>query len=231
MVANRFSSPLDRLENLVHNIKLERMTLPALCNLSILSASRLSGRRERGRIVAHDRRGFWRSKGDMGIAILILSLLHVPLPQADYHNIRHHDSPGEICGYHDHLLRWHPSANHDADVTMLHWHWFVPIVEFGNPDERPDDDGNHHPGQGPSVHAQLGDWPAPDWHGEPVIGPDSHGRLLDRLTLSQSDASQAALLEIVAPLDSRSGRLSSRTDDPTGTLRAQRAALFQRWNC
>ena len=108
------------------------MTLPTLCNLSILSASRLSGWRERGRIVAHDRRGFWRSKGDMGIGILILSLLHMPLPQADYHNIRHHDAPGEICGYHDHLLRWHPSADLDADVTMLHWHWFVPIVEFGD---------------------------------------------------------------------------------------------------
>ena len=108
------------------------MTLPALCNLSILSGSRLWGWRERGRIVAHDRRGFWRRAASMGIGILILSLVHVPLPQADYHNIRHHDAPGEICGYHDHLLRWHPSADHDDDVTMLHWHWFVPIVEFGD---------------------------------------------------------------------------------------------------
>ena len=64
--------------------------------------------------------------------MLILSVVHVPLPQADYHNIRHHDAPGEICVYHDHLLRWHPSADLDDDVTMLHWHWFVPVVELGD---------------------------------------------------------------------------------------------------
>ena len=72
-----------------------------------------------------------RMARDAGIGLLILSLVHVPLPQADYHNIRHHDAPGEICGYHDHLLRWHPSADLNDDVTMLHWHWFVPLVEFG----------------------------------------------------------------------------------------------------
>ena len=45
------------------------------------------------------------------IGVVILSVIHVPLPQADYHNVRHHDGPGEICDHHDHLLRWHPSAD------------------------------------------------------------------------------------------------------------------------
>jgi hypothetical protein len=65
--------------------------------------------------------------------MLILSTIRVPLPQADYHNVRHHDAPGEVCVYHDHLLRWHPSADSAADVTMLHWHWVAPLVEPGGP--------------------------------------------------------------------------------------------------
>ena len=77
----------------------------------------------------------------LGIGILILSTIRVPLPQADYHNIRHHDAPGEVCVYHDHLLRWHPSADSAADVAMLHWHWFVPLVEPGT--GRPGDDQEH----------------------------------------------------------------------------------------
>jgi hypothetical protein len=180
--------------------------------------------------VAADRRKYRPLAIDLGIGILILSLVHVPLPQADYHNIRHHDAPGEICGYHDHLLRWHPSANRNADVTMLHWHWFVPIVEFGGDHNLPDDEHDRS-NPGPAVHAQLGDWPAPDWHGEPVIHPDSQGRLLDHLTLGQSDASHATLLDSASLLDLRSGHLPSSSDNFAGALRAQRGALLQRWNC
>jgi hypothetical protein len=183
---------------------------------------------ERGLAVRFDRRGFWRRASDLGLGILILSLVHVPLPQADYHNIRHHDAAGEICGYHDHLLRWHPSADLDDDVTMLHWHWFVPVVEFGDHHQGPDDE--HH-GPGPSVHAQFGDWPAPDWHGDPVVHPDSRGRLLDHLVLGQSDASIAYLSGDLAPIDPQSGRFCFRAHYPPGALRASRTALFQRWNC
>jgi hypothetical protein len=178
--------------------------------------------------VRSDRRGNWLRARDLGMGILILSLVHVPLPQADYHNIRHHDAAGEICVYHDHLLRWHPLADRDDDVTMLHWHWFVPVVEFGDHHQRPDDE--HH-GTGPSVHAQMGDWPAPDWHGDPVVRPDSRGRLLDHLVLGQSDASIAYLSGDLAPLNPPSGRFSWRAHNPPGTVRASLTALFQRWNC
>jgi hypothetical protein len=180
--------------------------------------------------VTSERRGFRRWASDLGIGLLILSLVHVPLPQADYHNIRHHDTPGEICGYHDHLLRWHPSADLDDDVAMLHWHWFVPIVEFGDRNQRPDDE-HHGPGPGPSVHAQLGDWPAPDWHGDPVVRPDTHGRLRDHLVLGQSDANLAYLSEELAPLDPRRVLFPLGAHHTAGALRAARSALLQRWNC
>jgi hypothetical protein len=166
----------------------------------------------------------------LGIGILILSVVHVPLPQADYHNIRHHDAPGEICVYHDHLLRWHPSADSDDDVTMLHWHWFVPLAELGDHHLRPNDE-HHGPGSGPSLHAHLGDWPAPDWEGEPVVRPETRGRLLDHLVLGLSDASLAYLSDQLAPLDPQSGVFWSRTHNAADGVRASRTALFQRWNC
>jgi hypothetical protein len=181
-------------------------------------------------MVAADRRVFWRRAGDLGIGMLILSLVHVPLPQADYHNIRHHDAPGEICGYHDHLLRWHPRADLDDDVSMLHWHWFVPVVEFGDHHVRPNDE-NHGPGPGPSVHAQLGDWPAPDWNGEPLVRPDARGRLLDQFVLGQSDASMACLSAELAPAGLHAGLMFARAHDHQGAMRASRTVLFQRWNC
>jgi len=62
----------------------------------------------------------------LGIALLIPGLLRVPLPQVDFHVIRHHHGDGEVCLQHDHLLRWHPQADEAADVAVLHWHWFPP---------------------------------------------------------------------------------------------------------
>jgi hypothetical protein len=152
------------------------------------------------------------------------------LPQADYHNIRHHDSPGEICLYHDHLLRWHPSANSDADVALLHWHWFVPLVEPGanNPDTG---EGHRAPGSGPALHAHLGDWPEPNWTGEPVIRPDGRGRLLEHLALGLSPAGSGALPGQLAPVDPGSVSLSPCPPTHTAGLRAARIAMFQRWNC
>ncbi|WP_337173352.1 hypothetical protein [Paludisphaera sp.] len=58
--------------------------------------------------------------------LLIPGLLHVPLPRADFHVIRHHHGPGEVCPKHDHLLRWHPLAGEGDEVAVLHWHWLLP---------------------------------------------------------------------------------------------------------
>ena len=129
----------------------------------------------------------------LGIGMLILSVIHVPLPQADFHNIRHHDGPGQICIYHDHLLRWHPSAESNEDVSLLHWHWFVPFVEPGDQNQRPNDD-DHRPGSGPALHAHVGDGLQPDdWRVEPVMHPEGRGRLLDYLSLGHSTACSAHL--------------------------------------
>lgn len=62
----------------------------------------------------------------LGIMLLIPGLLHVPLPRADFHVIRHHHGPGEVCPKHDHLLRWHPQAGDGDEVAVLHWHWLLP---------------------------------------------------------------------------------------------------------
>jgi hypothetical protein len=161
--------------------------------------------------------------------MLILSTIRVPLPQADYHNIRHHDAPGEVCAYHDHLLRWHPSADSAADVTMLHWHWVAPLVEPGagrpgSPDEP------RAPGSGPALHAYLGDWPAPDWTGTSLVQPDARGRLIDLLALGLSGPGLPHASDRAAELDPGAHLASAWIAGAAGP-RAQILSLIHRWNC
>jgi hypothetical protein len=165
----------------------------------------------------------------LGIGIVILSVIHVPLPQADYHNVRHHDGPGEVCDHHDHLLRWHPSADSNADLTLLHWHWFLPLLEPANPHQRPDDD-HHRPGSGLALHAHVGDGLVPeDWRGEPLIGLAGAWQLIDQLALDISSMS-ADHLSAASGMGSPAGHLTGRAS-PADAARAHRAAMFQRWNC
>ncbi len=161
--------------------------------------------------------------------MLILSVIHVPLPQADYHNIRHHHARGEVCVYHDHLLRWHPSAGSNDDVALLHWHWFVPVVEAGGGD--PSADNQHRgPGSSPALHAHLADSLEPAWPSEPVIGPDRCGRSLGQLALGFATPGPAHVSSAL-PFDPNAPRFSGSTLDFAGELRAARTVLFQRWNC
>src|SRR3954465_7953047 len=94
------------------------------------------------------------------VILLILGLVHTPLPQPDFHNIRHHDAPGEVCDHHDHLLRWHPGAGQADDVAVLHWHWFVP--PSGASDAPPTQDG-------PALHAHVSDGFAATWDAAPRV--------------------------------------------------------------
>jgi hypothetical protein len=165
----------------------------------------------------------------LGIGVLILSTVRVPLPQADYHNIRHHDAPGEVCVYHDHLLRWHPSADSAADVSMLHWHWFAPLVEPGagrpgSPDEP------RAPGSGPALHAHLGDWPAPDWTGTPLVRPDARGRFIDLLTLGLTGASALHAFARIADIDPGPNLFTWQAAGAVGA-RPEILSLIPRWNC
>ncbi len=180
--------------------------------------------------MASRRRFDRRGARTLGIGLVILSVIHVPLPQADYHNIRHHDAPGELCLYHDHLLRWHPSADSDDDVSLLHWHWFVPVVELGDHHQRPGDD-HHRPGSGPAMHAHIGDWLQPaDWRSEPGMHPDARGRLLNHLALGLAAACSASPSRPLH-LGLDSGHLSAGLIEPGAGLRAAHTAVFQRWNC
>src|SRR4051812_19560803 len=105
-----------------------------------------------------------------GITLLILSLVHAPWPQADFHNVRHQDGPGQVCEHHDHLLRWHPDAGQAEDVAVLHWHWFLPSsgpVEPG------------HSGPGPQLHAHVAGWDASAPDSGPTVVADRSSRPLD----------------------------------------------------
>ena len=90
--------------------------------------------------------------------IVVLSVIHMPLPQADFHNVRHHDGPGEVCVHHDHLLRWHPSAGTSADLRSLALA-LVPAAARDRPIriKRPDDD-HHRPGSGPAPACSRRRW-------------------------------------------------------------------------
>jgi len=157
-----------------------------------------------------------------GIIFLIFGLVHTPLPQPDFHNIRHHDAPGEVCDYHDHLLRWHPLAGTAEDVAILHWHWFVPFADEPEADL---------PGSGLAIHAHISDWFASSWDDGPRILPDDSSQLLGRLTLTAP--------VWCAPLDLFSGSLALPGTEPWRFLlsRAPSArtpslnSLLQRWVC
>lgn len=103
----------------------------------------------------------------LSISLLILSLVHTPWPRADFHNVRHHDGPGQVCEFHDHLLRWHPNSGLAEDVAILHWHWVAPST---NPD-----DGKHS-GDRPTIHAHADGWEAMAPDVSPLVVPDTASR-------------------------------------------------------
>jgi hypothetical protein len=154
-----------------------------------------------------------------GIGLLILGLLHVPLPQPDYHNVRHHDAPGEVCGYHDHLLRWHPDAGQASDVAVLHWHWFLP--GSGPADTR----------DGAALHAHVVGWDAPTIEVGPPVVTREAGRFLDA---PASDL--GGLIAILRVVDDRmtsdgAGRPPVHAFGATFAPRVALACLLQRWTC
>jgi hypothetical protein len=153
--------------------------------------------------------------------LLILGIVHTPLPQPDFHNIRHHDGPGQVCEHHDHLLRWHPGAGFADDVAVLHWHWFLPA-------SGPFDVSPEH--AGPAVHAHVVDWQASSWDEGPRISADTTSRLLGTLEASPSLAPLAlpadACTAVPAP-----GPRRAHTFGATFAPRTHLSCLLQRWVC
>lgn len=156
----------------------------------------------------------------LGIALLILGVGHVPLPRADFHNIRHHDGPGEVCGLHAHLLRWHPDADAAVDVALLHWHWAPPDAPQG------------------SDHGSVARLTAPDWMGmspdeAPRWAPTPPPRLIDRPVAPTSPI--ASILAFVEPRHAwasmRAGPRTAHAFGATFAPRVSRNALLQLWTC
>ena len=169
----------------------------------------------RGPVRRRDARG-------LGIAFLIFSLVHTPLPQPDFHNIRHHDAPGEVCEHHDHLLLWHPGASGAQDVALLHWHWFWPA---------PDRPGPPLEGEGHAVHAHVADWFASTWDDGPRVVPDDHSRLIPR---PDSSPGSPALLDSLAgwsDAPASPGRSRPSALGATFARGVPLTALLQRWSC
>lgn len=157
-----------------------------------------------------------------GISLLILSLGHTPLPKADYHNIRHHDGPGEACPFHKHLLRWHPDASLADDVAILHWHWFLPTP--GTP-ATSSDDGT------PAVNAPVPDWTGLSWDDAPPFAPDARSRFLARPSLELRSGPLPALALDLPGSSARDGPSSFHTFSATFAPRVSLSPLLQRWLC
>lgn len=164
-------------------------------------------------------RGIWA----LAVALVALSQVHTPLPHPDYHNIRHHDGPGETCEHHDHLLRWHPGASGASDVAVLHWHWFLPTAS----------DGSSPDGPGLVIHAHLPDWSASPWDGGPQVATGARPRpdLTPRLAVGPLGPVALLLSLNVAGTLPLTG-----TPGPTGrgapfARGRSLTALLQRWVC
>lgn len=160
----------------------------------------------------------WRA----GIIFLILGVLHVPLPQPDYHSLRHHDGcVGEVCAHHNHLLQWHGgSKDSPGEEPVFHWHWFWPGHETGQHDT----DGSTTP----LLHADRDTgWVEPSFcPGPPSLSPQS-----GRLVLPPVACLGLVFFDILPSSDSPP-RQRLGPEFLGSLIRRDRAAsLLQRWDC
>lgn len=163
----------------------------------------------------------WRGRAG-GIILLILGLVHLPLPQPDFHNIRHHDGQGEVCEFHDHLLRWHPGAGVASDVAVLHWHWFLPGAE-------PSPEGL---GNGLAVHAHSPDWPAGAWSDDgPRVAPSIESRPLDRPALNPLDPPVSIAASVASASSPVAGIHPPLAFGATFAPGVSLTSLLHRWIC
>ena len=157
----------------------------------------------------------------LGILFVIPGLLQVPLPEADFHVVRHHHGKGEVCPQHDHLLRWHPQAGEGEAVAVLHWHWMPP--QTLDPSAL---DGGVRPS--PALHAHDIEPAQPDHGGSMLIVREDEGRNDPAATIAHQ------------PSDALwSGFFAPAATNPTAFLRAPSddfspatpLSRLARWNC
>ena len=160
-----------------------------------------------------------------GVAWLILATLHVPLPQPDYHSLRHHDRcDGEICARHNHLLRWHSGNASGDEQAVFHWHWVWPGKGGAETGFDPDPAG--HAG----LHADSDDWQEPSLQLTPPFPLErarSTASAFEPPTLDQ-DWVPPTRGSILLP-DPRQ-RLGPYLRAPVAR-RANFSSLLQRWDC
>jgi hypothetical protein len=156
----------------------------------------------------------------LGMGFLILSLVHTPLPRADFHNIRHHDGPGEVCWFHDHLLTWHPDARMADDVAVLHWHWFLPSP---GPDRPTGEQG--------AVNSRVPDWSGLSWNEGPQLSPQTGARFVGRAALEQAALAPAPLSTALSLVPVRAGPGWWHALSATFAPRISLTSLLSRWIC
>lgn len=160
----------------------------------------------------------------LATALLAPSLLQVPLPQADFHIVRHRHGVGQVCPQHDHLLRWHPQAGEGDAVAVLHWHWLPP--------RSLDPSATDHAGRHlPAFHADDGDLnragqaPAPVIVGENRTR-DSHLDVMEAVGLAAGLAVDSIDFQLPTP---QSRWPAHPSDDGPSSI--ETLARLGRWNC
>ena len=156
------------------------------------------------------------------VSLLILVLLPTPWPKVEFHNVRHHDAPGQVCEYHDHLLRWHPDATGAEDVAVLHWHWAWPSREVAE---------SGHGGTGLRLHAYLGQEVLPATDSGPAIVADAFARLLTPPLAGPTSSWVAFDLPPRDSLALRSGDPVALTFSATFAPRTSLTSRLHRWSC
>ncbi len=158
----------------------------------------------------------------LAVSLLILALLPTPWPKVEFHNVRHHDAPGQVCEYHDHLLRWHPDAASAEDVAVLHWHWAWPS-------ESPSQVG--HEGKGLRLHAHMPDPASPAVESRPVIVADVSARLLKPPAFEPPSPAFSFDRPSHDSLILRSGASPALTFGATFAPRTSLTSRLHRWSC
>jgi hypothetical protein len=162
--------------------------------------------------------------GWLATTMVVLGILRTPFPEADFHNIRHHDRSGEVCAMHDHLLRWHPEAGVADDVAVLHWHWLNPAnaLPGGPTDDMPALHANipDQPGTVPDPLPQITLDEASGSLGRQIaldpVGPGSPIAIFDTFSFSHPPSPVAMKSWATCPAISRA---------------ASPLAMLQRWTC
>ena len=156
------------------------------------------------------------------VSLLILVLLPTPWPKVEFHNVRHQDAPGQVCEYHDHLLRWHPDASGAEDVPVLHWHWAWPPREPADPG---------HAGDDLRLHASLPDEVIPDSGSGPMIVADSPSRSLAPPATLAPHLALAFALPTHDPALLRTANPPALTFGATFAPRSSLTSRLHRWSC